>query len=112
MSIYNDFDSALRSSRNSQHLNFTSTLTHFLKYSIHFTHFNATMLFTQIFFAAAIVVPTIATKTPKCTPFPSSMIEYSSGFKQPKPPLVQPEFTTNFVQHKWSVAYFNWDRSI
>lgn len=64
------------------------------------------MLFTQIFLAAAIAVPAIAGKVPKCAPFPSSMIEYSSGFKQPKPPLVQPEFTTNFVQHKWSVFSF------
>ncbi|EHK20491.1 uncharacterized protein TRIVIDRAFT_154462 [Trichoderma virens Gv29-8] len=59
------------------------------------------MLFIQIFLAAAVTVPVIAAKVPKCTPFPSTMIEYSSGFKQPKPPLVQPEFTTNFVQHKW-----------
>ncbi|GFP58655.1 hypothetical protein TASIC1_0011002200 [Trichoderma asperellum] len=51
--------------------------------------------------AAATLVALAAASTPKCAAFPPSMIEYSSGFKQPKPPLVQPEFTTNFVQHKW-----------
>ncbi|PTB37978.1 hypothetical protein M441DRAFT_146244 [Trichoderma asperellum CBS 433.97] len=52
-------------------------------------------------FAAATIVALAAASTPKCAAFPPSMIEYSSGFKQPKPPLVQPEFTANFVQHKW-----------
>lgn len=54
-------------------------------------------------FAAATIVALAAASTPKCAAFPPSMIEYSSGFKQPKPPLVQPEFTANFVQHKWLV---------
>ncbi|RFU82182.1 hypothetical protein TARUN_15 [Trichoderma arundinaceum] len=59
------------------------------------------MRFFQFFLATVISVPAIAEKVPKCTAFPSSMIEYSSGFEQPKPPLVESEFTTNFVQHKW-----------
>ncbi|KAM0257091.1 hypothetical protein ACHAQJ_004555 [Trichoderma viride] len=59
------------------------------------------MHFTQLFIAAVVVVPAIAASIPTCVAFPSSMIEYSSGFKQPKPPLVASEFTTNFVQHKW-----------
>ncbi|PTB64972.1 hypothetical protein BBK36DRAFT_5433 [Trichoderma citrinoviride] len=51
--------------------------------------------------APATAVPVTAAKAMECTPFPSTMIEYSSAFKQPKPPSVHPEFTTNFVQHKW-----------
>ncbi|OAQ72894.1 hypothetical protein VFPPC_12883 [Pochonia chlamydosporia 170] len=37
-----------------------------------------------------------------CPPFPPSVIEYSSQFRQPKPPMVKPEFQTHFVQHKWN----------
>ncbi|UNI22372.1 hypothetical protein JDV02_008267 [Purpureocillium takamizusanense] len=36
-----------------------------------------------------------------CDPFPASMLAFSSGFKQPTPPMVKPEFNTSFVQHKW-----------
>ncbi|KAJ4164438.1 hypothetical protein LMH87_006114 [Akanthomyces muscarius] len=39
---------------------------------------------------------------PSCPPFPSSMVEFSASFKQPEPPLIQPEYRTNFVQHKWN----------
>ncbi|KAK7216577.1 hypothetical protein V2G26_004580 [Clonostachys chloroleuca] len=37
-----------------------------------------------------------------CTPFPSSVVPFSSDFKQPEPPLVKSEFQTQFVQHKWN----------
>ncbi|KID98644.1 hypothetical protein MAJ_05300, partial [Metarhizium majus ARSEF 297] len=37
-----------------------------------------------------------------CPSFPSSLVEYSSEFKQPTPPAVKPEFQTHFVQHKWN----------
>ncbi|KAI5458298.1 hypothetical protein BGZ63DRAFT_432809 [Mariannaea sp. PMI_226] len=43
-----------------------------------------------------------AAKTSGCPPFPSSVVEFSSGFKQPAPPLVNSEFNTSFVQHKWN----------
>lgn len=39
---------------------------------------------------------------PKCPPFPSSAVEFSAGFQQPIPPLIQSEFNTSFVQHKWN----------
>jgi hypothetical protein len=29
------------------------------------------------------------------------MLEFSSGFEQPEPPLVKTEFKTSFIQHKW-----------
>ncbi|OAA43777.1 hypothetical protein NOR_04352 [Metarhizium rileyi] len=37
-----------------------------------------------------------------CPAFPPSVVEYSSGFKQPEPPAIKPEFQTHFVQHKWN----------
>ncbi|KGO75675.1 hypothetical protein PITC_030270 [Penicillium italicum] len=30
------------------------------------------------------------------------MIEFSSEFKQPAPPLIKAEYKTNFLQHKWN----------
>ncbi|KAJ4026251.1 hypothetical protein NW752_001190 [Fusarium irregulare] len=55
------------------------------------------MFFTTLFisFAAAAVVPA-------CPSFPPSMVEFSAGFKQPKPPIVKPEYQAHFVQHKWN----------
>ncbi|KAJ6442272.1 GTP binding protein and negative regulator of the Ran/Tc4 GTPase cycle, Gtr1p [Purpureocillium lavendulum] len=29
------------------------------------------------------------------------MLAFSSGFKQPAPPLIKPDFSADFVQHKW-----------
>ncbi|CAI7585547.1 unnamed protein product [Penicillium bialowiezense] len=48
---------------------------------------------------AAGVLPVTASG---CRPFPSSMIEFSSGFVQPSPPVIQAEFQTSFIQHKWN----------
>lgn len=42
-----------------------------------------------------------ATKPSSCAQFPSSMIEFTSGFQEPSAPLVKDEYTTNFIQHKW-----------
>lgn len=42
-----------------------------------------------------------ATTTLPSSAFPSSMIEFSSTFDQPPPPLVSTEYTANFLQHKW-----------
>ncbi|GAM84869.1 hypothetical protein ANO11243_028710 [Dothideomycetidae sp. 11243] len=42
-----------------------------------------------------------STTASNCAPFPASVIEYSSSFKQPDPPSVNAEFTTSFLQHKW-----------
>ena len=36
-----------------------------------------------------------------CNDFPTSMLEFSSGFEQPEPPIVKTEFKTSFIQHKW-----------
>ncbi|KAM0343533.1 hypothetical protein ACHAPU_008428 [Fusarium lateritium] len=30
------------------------------------------------------------------------MVEFSSKFKQPKPPLIKSEYSASFVQHKWN----------
>ncbi|GFF28316.1 hypothetical protein IFM51744_00519 [Aspergillus udagawae] len=48
---------------------------------------------------AAGVLPVRASS---CPPFPSSMIEFSSEFEQPDPPMVKAEYKTNFIQHKWN----------
>lgn len=36
-----------------------------------------------------------------CTPFPSSMDIFTSGFEEPVPPLVKSNYNTSFLQHKW-----------
>ncbi|CAG7955668.1 unnamed protein product [Penicillium salamii] len=59
------------------------------------------MRFLQLLFAtiAASVLPVNASS---CRPFPSSMIEFSSDFEQPTPPMIQAEYQTSFIQHKWN----------
>ncbi|KAJ5872782.1 uncharacterized protein N7529_005135 [Penicillium soppii] len=59
------------------------------------------MRFLQLFFVslAAGILPVRASS---CRSFPSSMIEFSSEFKQPTPPMIQAEYETNFIQHKWN----------
>ncbi|KAH6971084.1 hypothetical protein BKA56DRAFT_495308 [Ilyonectria sp. MPI-CAGE-AT-0026] len=52
------------------------------------------------FLVTTLAATTVAASS--CHPFPSSMIEFSVNFKEPKPPQVKPEFGTNFVQHKWN----------
>jgi hypothetical protein len=58
------------------------------------------MRFLQLFFIslAAGILPVSASS---CRPFPSSVIEYSSGFEQPNPPMIKAEYEANFIQHKW-----------
>ncbi|KAF2476600.1 uncharacterized protein BDR25DRAFT_375597 [Lindgomyces ingoldianus] len=56
-------------------------------------------LFICLFLA---FVATACTAGRACKPFPPSMLEFSAQFEQPKPPLVNPEFKTNFIQHKWN----------
>lgn len=58
------------------------------------------MRFLQLFFIslAAGILPVSASS---CRPFPSSMIEFSSEFKQPNPPVIKAEYEANFIQHKW-----------
>ncbi|KAH8896732.1 hypothetical protein GQ53DRAFT_818998 [Thozetella sp. PMI_491] len=36
------------------------------------------------------------------SPFPPTMIEFSSQFQQPLPPVVKTEFNASFIQHKWN----------
>ncbi|KAM0543856.1 hypothetical protein ACHAPJ_012093 [Fusarium lateritium] len=43
-----------------------------------------------------------SSQSSRCPSFPSSMQEFSAGFKQPEPPVVKPEFQAHFVQHKWN----------
>lgn len=57
------------------------------------------MVMSKLLIATLVAIAT-GTSAAKCAAFPPSMIQYSSIFKQPKPPSVQPEFTENFVQHK------------
>ena len=51
--------------------------------------------------ASAFATSTAAASSAKCPSFPSSVVEYSSNFKQPAPPLVKSEYATSFIQHKW-----------
>ncbi|KAK2600075.1 hypothetical protein QQS21_005161 [Conoideocrella luteorostrata] len=37
-----------------------------------------------------------------CPPFPPSLTAYSSHFAQPLPPMLQSEFQTHLIQHKWN----------
>ncbi|KAJ5889845.1 hypothetical protein N7504_010655 [Penicillium tannophilum] len=61
---------------------------------MHFIFLLLAMLFTS---------PRVtATKSSSCAPFSASLIEYSSGFQEPSPPLVNDEYTANFIQHKWN----------
>ncbi|CAI7606920.1 hypothetical protein N7533_003519 [Penicillium manginii] len=53
---------------------------------------------TYALFAACI----LEVEASNCSPFPSSVIEFSSGFKQPDPPLIKAEYGTSFIQHKWN----------
>ncbi|KAL4876487.1 hypothetical protein BJY04DRAFT_199761 [Aspergillus karnatakaensis] len=43
-----------------------------------------------------------STASSTCHDFPASMIEYSSTFQQPEPPILKTEFQTSFIQHKWN----------
>ncbi|KAF5675555.1 hypothetical protein FHETE_2552 [Fusarium heterosporum] len=38
----------------------------------------------------------------RCPSFPSSMLEFSSEFVQPKPPVIKSHYKAHFVQHKWN----------
>ncbi|CAM1507636.1 Fc.00g072770.m01.CDS01 [Cosmosporella sp. VM-42] len=61
------------------------------------------MRFDQILLATCATAPTaLGSKASGCPKFPSSIVEFSAGFKQPEPPLIKSEFKTNFVQHKWN----------
>ncbi|KAH8804372.1 hypothetical protein F5884DRAFT_753980 [Xylogone sp. PMI_703] len=60
-------------------------------------------LFNHILLASVVLgVKADSQIKPKCTPFPPSMIEYSAQFQEPQPPLIQSEFETSFIQHKWN----------
>jgi hypothetical protein len=58
------------------------------------------LLYTLSFSLVALATSIKPNDSP-CNDFPASMLEFTSGFQQPEPPLVKPEFKTNFVQHKW-----------
>lgn len=81
-------------SKHRQHLKYKSYLRVLFQYSImHFIFLLLALLFTS---------PRVtATKSSSCAPFSSSLIEYSFGFQEPSPPLVNDEYTANFIQHKW-----------
>ncbi|KAJ5490715.1 hypothetical protein N7539_002282 [Penicillium diatomitis] len=50
----------------------------------------------------------LETRPKACGHFPTSIQEFTSGFQQPKPPMVKTEFQTSFIQHKW---YFEYQQS-
>lgn len=52
----------------------------------------------------ALVKIALASSSANCLPFPASMIEFSANFKQPEPPLIESEYQTHFIQHKWYVT--------
>jgi hypothetical protein len=49
----------------------------------------------------AVVAVMIFTEASECHLFVPSMTPFTSTFTQPEPPLVNPEFQANFIQHKW-----------
>jgi hypothetical protein len=58
------------------------------------------MRFLQLFFVS-LAAGLLPVRASSCRPFPSSMIEFSSEFKQPTPPMIQAEYEAHFIQHKW-----------
>lgn len=52
---------------------------------------------------ASLAAYTLEVRASSCPPFPSSVVEFSSGFEQPEAPLIKSEYGTNFIQHKWQV---------
>ncbi|KAH7184589.1 uncharacterized protein B0J16DRAFT_397943 [Fusarium flagelliforme] len=56
----------------------------------------------MLFSTALFISFASAAAVPACPSFPPSMIEFSAGFEQPKPPIVKPEYKAHFVQHKWN----------
>ncbi|KAJ5136310.1 hypothetical protein N7448_004864 [Penicillium atrosanguineum] len=59
------------------------------------------MRFLQLL-SVLLATGALAVRDPSCPPFPSSMVEFSSEFKQPDPPMIKAEYETNFIQHKWN----------
>ncbi|KAJ5748988.1 uncharacterized protein N7511_010684 [Penicillium nucicola] len=59
------------------------------------------MHFFQLLFVS-LATGVLAVKTSSCPLFSSSITAFSSGFKQPDPPVIKAEYETNFVQHKWN----------
>ncbi|KAK5993673.1 hypothetical protein PT974_07108 [Cladobotryum mycophilum] len=58
--------------------------------------------FSHLTITLNIALAAAASIKEDCPPFPSSMLDFSSNFEQPVPPLVKSEFNTSFVQHKWN----------
>ncbi|KAB8202989.1 hypothetical protein BDV34DRAFT_200142 [Aspergillus parasiticus] len=52
--------------------------------------------------AVSLAAGVLPVRASSCRPFPSSVIEFSYGFKQPDPPIIKAEFETSFIQHKWN----------
>ncbi|GIJ90092.1 hypothetical protein Asppvi_009042 [Aspergillus pseudoviridinutans] len=59
------------------------------------------MRFLQLL-SVSLAAGVLPVRASSCPPFPSSMVEFSSEFKQPDPPMVKAEYETNFIQHKWN----------
>ncbi|KAJ5359736.1 uncharacterized protein N7496_012149 [Penicillium cataractarum] len=53
-------------------------------------------------FSLVALAASIQSTDSSCDDFPTSTLEFTSEFQQPKPPLVKPEFQTSFIQHKWN----------
>lgn len=76
---------------------------HFIFISFSHKHRIVSMQLQHLLGSLAIVTAG-ASLTRECPPFPLSVVEFSSGFHQPVPPLIKPEFNTSFIQHKWCVS--------
>ncbi|KAF4995732.1 hypothetical protein FGRMN_4939 [Fusarium graminum] len=50
----------------------------------------------------AVANGVVSSPSSHCPPFPSSMVEFSSGFVEPKPPVIKSQYKAHFVQHKWN----------
>lgn len=59
------------------------------------------MRFLQLL-AVSLAAGMLPVRASSCRPFPSSVIEFSYGFKQPDPPILKAEFEASFIQHKWN----------
>ncbi len=53
--------------------------------------------------AAAATFSMARPKESACARFAPSVVEFSSSFQQPEPPLIASEFNTSFIQHKWYI---------
>ncbi|KAF3398179.1 hypothetical protein F1880_006494 [Penicillium rolfsii] len=59
-------------------------------------------ILSPLCFSLLALATSVKPKASLCNDFPASMLEFTSSFQQPEPPLVKNEFKTSFIQHKWN----------